>query len=160
MASWMQLSSASEKAAIVIRAPETPAEWEAYWALRYRVLRQPWGAPPGSERDELEAVATHRIALDTATGTVVGCGRIHRRSENTAQIRFMAVEEAYRGCGIGSRLLEELEQWARQQGITTIVLYARSTAIEFYRVHGYHILDKAHTLYGAIEHVLMEKHVA
>ncbi len=153
----MQSSNASISASIIIRSPESAAEWDAYYALRYRVLRQPWGAPPGSERDELEDIAIHRIAFDSKQCRVVGCGRIHRRSDGTAQIRFMAVEPDYRGCGVGSRLLEHLEQWARHEGIETVVLYARSTAVAFYQKHGYQIVERAHTLYGTIEHVLMRK---
>lgn len=153
----MESSSDSHSTRIEIRAPATPDEWDAYYALRYRVLRQPWGAPPGSEKDQLEARAIHRIAVDTSTGRIVGCGRIHLRPDGIAQIRFMAVDEHYRGRGIGSMLLSNLEQWARDHAIPTIVLYARSTAVEFYRNHGYRVIEQAHTLYGAIEHVLMQK---
>jgi GNAT superfamily N-acetyltransferase len=152
----MQSSNASAET-IVVRSPRTPDEWDAYYALRYRVLRQPWGAPPGSERDELEDSAVHRIAVEASTGRIVGCGRIHQRPDGTAQIRFMAVAEDYRGRGIGSMLLESLQQWAWERGIVTIVLYARTTAIPFYLQHGYRVVERAHTLYGAIEHVLMEK---
>ncbi|MCX7929734.1 MAG: GNAT family N-acetyltransferase [Chlorobi bacterium] len=152
----MQSSSASTDT-FVIRSPETADEWEAYYTLRYRILRQPWGAPLGSERDEREHLAVHRIALDAGTGHIVGCGRIHQRDDGSAQIRFMAVADDYRGRGIGSLLLESLEQWAKQQSITHIVLYARTTAVRFYLQHGYRVLERAHTLYNAIEHVLMEK---
>lgn len=154
MASSMASSSASS---IEIREPRTPREWEEYYALRYRVLRQPWGAPPGSERDELEDCAIHHIAVDTASGRIIGCGRIHKRDETTAQIRFMAVDPAWQGRGIGRMLLNSLEQWAAGEGCTTIVLYARRSAEGFYHRHGYRTIAPAHTLFGAIEHVLMQK---
>lgn len=142
-----------------IRSPQTAYEWEQYYQLRYRILRQPWGAPPGSERDELEDFAIHRIVVERATGRIVGCGRIHRRPDGSAQIRFMAVEEGYRSMGIGSLLLGSLEEWAKSQGIDTIILYARTTAVRFYLQHGYELVARAHTLYGAIEHALMQKRV-
>lgn len=123
------------------------------------MLRQPWGAPPGSERDELEDVAIHRIAYDLDSGSIIGCGRIHQLDAHTAQIRFMAVAPEWQHCGVGSALLASLEQWARDTGITTIILHARSTAATFYLKHAYRIVAPAHTLYGAIEHVLMEKHL-
>ncbi|RMF35808.1 MAG: GNAT family N-acetyltransferase [Chlorobiota bacterium] len=141
----------------VIRAPSSPREWEGYYALRYRILRQPWNQPPGSERDELEPIACHRVAIEHSTGRIVGCGRIHRRDDGAAQIRYMAVEDGYRNLGIGALLLESLEQWALEQGIGTIVLYARTPAVAFYKQHGYRIVASAHTLFGAIEHVLMQK---
>lgn len=145
---------------IKIRAPETPAEWAAYYDLRYRILRQPWGASRGSERDDLENIAIHRIAVETATGRIIGCGRIHRRPDGTAQIRFMAVEEGFQRKGIGSMLLDSLEQWARDQGIRTIILNARTTAVNFYHRQGYRVTSAPFRLYGSIDHVTMQKDVA
>lgn len=141
----------------VVRAPNSAGEWEAYYALRYRLLRQPWNQPPGSERDELEPIAHHRIAIEQTTGRIVGCGRIHRREDGSAQIRYMAFEDGYRNLGIGSLLLESLEAWALDRGIGTIVLYARVPAVRFYQRHGYRIVAPGAPLFGSIEHVLMQK---
>ena len=33
--------------------PRTTQEWESYFDLRWRVLREPWGQARGSERDDL-----------------------------------------------------------------------------------------------------------
>ena len=49
-----------------IRSPETEQEFAAYYELRWRVLRKPWGQPSGSERDELDAAATHVAGYDEA----------------------------------------------------------------------------------------------
>jgi N-acetylglutamate synthase-like GNAT family acetyltransferase len=144
----------------IITEPRTPDEWEAYYVLRYRILRKPWGAPLGSERDELEHKACHRIAIEQSTGRIVGCGRIHRLDDGRAQIRYMAVEDDCRGMGIGSLLLDSLERWATEQNIHTIVLNARTSAAAFYQRHGYSTIAPAHTLFGTIEHVQMQKHLA
>ena len=37
---------------VEIRSPKTTDEWQEYYDLRYRVLRQPWNQPRGSERNE------------------------------------------------------------------------------------------------------------
>ena len=34
-----------------IRSPETPEEFEQYYHIRWKTLREPWGEPVGSERD-------------------------------------------------------------------------------------------------------------
>lgn len=145
---------------IEIRAPQTAAEWAAYYDLRYRILRQPWGAPRGSEHDELEDAAIHCIAVDVVTGRIVGCGRIHRRADGRAQIRYMAVEHGCQHAGIGSMLLVSLEQWALDDGIRTILLNARTTAVGFYLKHGYRVVSSPFMLYAGIEHVLMQKDLA
>ena len=44
---------------IEIRSPKTDKEWVEYYDLRYRVLRQPWNQPIGSERNEGDASEQH-----------------------------------------------------------------------------------------------------
>ena len=39
--------------------PVSPDQWQAYYQLRWQVLRAPWQQTPGSEQDELEAQAHH-----------------------------------------------------------------------------------------------------
>ncbi|MCB1866138.1 MAG: GNAT family N-acetyltransferase [Chromatiales bacterium] len=139
-----------------IREPGTPAEWSAYYALRWQVLRQPWKQSPGSERDEDDAEAWHRAAFDVA-GTLVGCARLHRRADGQAQVRYMAVAESGRGRGVGGMLLAELERVAGGQGFTSIVLEARTNAVGFYARAGYHDDGPGHRLFGEIEHRVMKK---
>ncbi len=44
---------------IIIRSPKNDLEWEQYYDLRYRVLRQPWKQPRGSERNEGDETGEH-----------------------------------------------------------------------------------------------------
>ncbi|MEJ2362384.1 MAG: thioesterase, partial [Gammaproteobacteria bacterium] len=37
------------------KSPQTKQEWQAYFDLRWRILRAPWQQARGSERDDLEA---------------------------------------------------------------------------------------------------------
>src|SRR5437868_8913026 len=75
---------------ILPRSPASPAEWDAYFDLRWRLLRHPWGQPRGSERDSLEDSAIHLLATDD-TGRALACGRLHLNSPTEAQVRYMAV---------------------------------------------------------------------
>ena len=52
---------------LTVRAPQTESEWTAYYDLRFRVLRQPWGQPIGSERDNSEDNAYHFALYNEAT---------------------------------------------------------------------------------------------
>jgi predicted GNAT family N-acyltransferase len=139
-----------------IRAPATPEEFARYYAFRHRLLRGPWGQPPGSERDKLEGQARH-LMVTAEAGNVIGVGRLHFNSPEEAQVRYMAVDEDCRGQGIGRRILTALEEQAHTAGVRRIVLDARKPAERFYVKHGYRTLGEAHTLFGRIAHVRMEK---
>jgi GNAT superfamily N-acetyltransferase len=136
--------------------PSSEADWKRYFDLRWRVLRAPWDQPRGSERDECEDKSIH-LMICNRTRIPLAIGRVHFISGTEAQIRFMAVEPDFAGRGFGSRILAELEERARSRGATGIVLNARREAEPFYLKHGYVVAGPAHTLFGAIEHVRMEK---
>ena len=88
-----------------------------------------------SELDEVDATATHAIAL--SQGQVGGTGRLQRREGATAQIGRMAVDVAWRRKGIGGWNLEFLEETARTEGMRHSVLHAQEYAMSFYAAHGY-----------------------
>ncbi|GAB57242.1 bifunctional GNAT family N-acetyltransferase/hotdog fold thioesterase [Rheinheimera nanhaiensis] len=138
-----------------LRTPQTADEWQQYYQLRYQVLRAPWQQPPGSERDALEQDAYH-LMLITEQGEVAAVGRLHRCDEHSAQVRYMAVAEAYRGSGAGKRLLEALEYEAARWGCSIVQLNARDSAIGFYQRQGYAKGQQAPALFG-IAHLQMHK---
>lgn len=147
--------SAPPETLLTVREPLGAGELERYYDLRWRVLREPWSQERGQERDEHEAAATH---LGAWMGKrLVGVGRLHFISTDSAQIRYMAVEPAMQGKGIGGRILRELERRAVQGGATRIVLNARDQAVMFYRQHGYSITQRSETLFNAIPHWEMAK---
>ena len=57
---------------IVIRRPETRDDYRAYYTLRYRVLREPWGQARGTEKDDYEPLSQHLMAVDDEDDEVVG----------------------------------------------------------------------------------------
>lgn len=141
-----------------ISTPHTPADWDAYYHLRYTVLRQPWGQPEGSERaeDDSASTTTHALLLGP-TGQALGVGRLHPSGAQQGQVRFMAVHPQAQGQGVGRRVLEYLEATARQQGLTEVVLHAREQAVPFYERLGYTVVAPSHTLFGTVPHFLMRK---
>ena len=143
---------------IICRAPQSEEEWAAYYDLRWRVLRQPWNQPPGSERDSFEDAAVHACVFGP-DNQVLGVGRLHRLDENSLQIRYMAVEESHRGKGVGRCILTYLENEARRNNIMNIVLNARESSIPFYERCGYTVSGQAHVLFGEIPHAVMEKYL-
>ena len=136
--------------------PSAAQEWESYFDLRWRVLRQPWGQPRGSERDDLDAESFHLMLRDSP-GAVVAVGRLHLNSPSEAQVRYMAVDERYRGRGLGIRILDGLEDRARSEAVTSVVLNARESALNFYRRRGYALEGPSDILFGEVRHFRMRK---
>lgn len=139
-----------------LRSPATAPEWTAYYALRWQVLRAPWQQPLGSERDALEPGAYHLAWFDPAGGALA-VGRMHRLDARRGQIRYMAVEPASRGQGLGRAVLMCLEREARRRGIAELVLNARDCALDFYRSAGYEITGEGPLLFGSIPHRSLRK---
>lgn len=135
--------------------PQTEAELEAYYQLRWQLLRKPWQQPKGSERDEFDEYAYHRMMVDD-NGKLVAVGRLYV-SGDEAQIRFMAVIPECRGQGLGSRMVQALEQVARQQGVRRLVMNAREEAVAFYSQCGFTVVGEGPISFGKIPHRQMIK---
>lgn len=102
-------------------SPSDEQQWQAYYDLRYRVLREPFQRPRGSEQDEYDQVGLHRMVINDA-GQAVAVGRLHFNSPEEGQIRFMASAPEHRGEGHGVAIVYALEQLARQEGASTLLL--------------------------------------
>ncbi len=139
----------------IIRQPTTTDEWKAYFDLRYRILRAPWNQPPGSEKNEGDQSAEH--AAYFLNGEILGVGRLDLFENEYGQVRFMAVENNYQGCGIGKSIVQYLEDLSLARGDKGMVLHARENALEFYNKLGYSLVEKSHLLFGEIQHYLMSK---
>lgn len=74
----------------------------------------------------------------------VGCGAFKLFKNKTVEVKRMYTLEEYRGQGIASKVLKELETWAKDLGYTNVVLETGRTmesAIGLYRSKGYHVID-------------------
>ncbi|NVK24653.1 MAG: YiiD C-terminal domain-containing protein [Gammaproteobacteria bacterium] len=139
-----------------IVAPQTEQEWEEYYEVRWQVLRAPLQQPRGSEKDEYEQHAWHRVVKDE-NGKVVGVARLHLVSSDEGQIRYMAVIEQHRRKGLATMMLESLEAIATQEGVERVILNARTSATNFYENLGYEVTGDAPEIFGSIPHVQMCK---
>lgn len=141
---------------IIIREPQTPQEFEAYFLLRYEVLRKPWNQPPGSEKDTQEDSSIHIMACDEEQN-ILGVCRLQFNTATEAQLRFMGVKENTQGLGIGKKMILYAEEKAKEKGAEHMILQAREIAVEFYKKCGYSILEKSFLMWGEIQHYLMKK---
>ena len=133
---------------------ETAQERNAAFALRLRVFVDEQGVPADEELDGQDESATHAVAL--LGGDIVGTGRVLYLDSAEARIGRMAVDRPWRRKGIGSRILETLEQAARRRGIGEATLHAQTYVIAFYSSLGY-VEEGWVFLEAGIEHVQMRK---
>lgn len=139
----------------IIRKPSTSAELEAYFDLRYRILRAPWNQPPGSEKNEGDAISEHAACF--VRGRLIAVGRLDIFDSDYGQIRFMAVEVDFQGKGIGQEIINYLENISKSRGDKGMILHSREIAIGFYKKLGYILIEKSYLLFGEIQHFLMKK---
>ena len=139
-----------------LRAPNTAEEFSQYYQLRWQILRKPWQQILGSEQDEHESEAIHRMIIDEQD-KVLAVGRLEKSTVQQGQVRYMAVDESARGQGLGQQIINELERQANQLGMKEICLNARDTALGFYQKLGYENQGYSHTLFDDVKHYRMVK---
>jgi predicted GNAT family N-acyltransferase len=89
---------------------------------------------------------------------VVGTGRLLRATGGLARIGRLAALPAWRGRGIGSRLLRLLEEAALARGADRVEVHAQVSAQAFYTHHGYVVVSPGTTFVeDGILHVRMAK---
>lgn len=139
-----------------IKEAATPDELNVILNLRFKVLRQPWNKSRESATDDSEQTSINAYINDDSEVTIA-CGRLNAMEDQIGQVRFMAVDQQYRGKGLGTRILGYLEEKARAMQLNQIELQARENAVNFYTKSGYVIKEKSFLLWGEIQHYLMVK---
>jgi DNA-binding MarR family transcriptional regulator/GNAT superfamily N-acetyltransferase len=71
-----------------------------------------------------------------AEGALAGCGGLQRHDATTAEVKRMWIAPAWRGAGVGRRLLEALEVRAGEIGYRSLVLDTNETLTEAIALYG------------------------
>ncbi len=117
--------------------------------IRHQVFVQEQNVPVEEELDAEDENCIHAVAYDES-GVAVGTGRLLPN----AHIGRMAVLAAYRGMGVGTKLLTALVDEARRQRYLEVVLSAQLHAQNFYAAHGF-VAEGNVYMDAGIEHVTM-----
>ena len=123
----------------MIRTPKSREEFKACYALRYKVLREPWGHPKGTEKDDYEPISEHFMAVDEKTGEILGVIKLFEKAPGAGQVSHLAVATDYQHKGIGKFLIETVEKRAHERGFITLGAMTRSTATAYFEKYGYHV---------------------
>jgi amino-acid N-acetyltransferase len=86
-----------------------------------------------------EDVQEFWVAEDQETGDVMGCGALHVMWEDLAEVRTVAVDAAYRGHGIGHRIVARLLDTARELGVERV--FCLTFEVTFFARHGFRRLQ-------------------
>ena len=140
---------------IEIRSPKTEAEWKQYDDFRWEILRKPLNIPHIPLKDDLEDISYHFMAI-TSSNEIVACGRLHMNNNEEAQIRYMGVSENRRRMGLGSLIIDRLENQAKVLRASSISLNARNVSLNFYKSQGYKAIEPYQSDTN-IPHTTMEK---
>jgi putative acetyltransferase len=84
------------------------------------------------------------VVLAYEDGNPVGCGCFKKFNDDSIEIKRMFVKPQYRGKGIASRILYELETWGYELKYSYSILETgnkQMPAIEMYQGLGYMIID-------------------
>src|SRR5689334_2075211 len=144
------------KSMFTIKSPKTHADFKAYYALRYRVLSEPWGLPKGTEKDDYEPISEHFMAVNEKD-EVVGVVKLYEKDKEVGHISHMAVSPEHQRKGIGHLLLETVEQRARQRGFLTLGTIASASATAYFEKYGFRIVGMPAPHIGTMPLVWMEK---
>lgn len=134
--------------------PYRSIAYEHSLLIRDHVLRKPLGMDINDDiYDEDKHI--HFVAIDDEA--VVGCVVLVPNYEHgVGKLRQMATVAQVRGKGFGTMMVNQLEKYARRNGMDEIVLNARHYAVDFYLKVGYHITSDVFQEVG-IDHVQMRK---
>ena len=94
-------------------------------------------------RDIEQAYITNGGAFDVLadeTGAIIGCVGLYRIDHAVCELRKMYLDRAYRGRGLGKRLMEHAMDQARQLGFRRVILESASVlheAIAMYINYGF-----------------------
>jgi DNA-binding MarR family transcriptional regulator/GNAT superfamily N-acetyltransferase len=132
--------------AATVRLEETsPTDARAVAAMTayFAEIGERFGFEPGDawqeDADSMSAPSGFFVVA-TSDGEPVACGGVQHLPDGAAEIKRMWVHDGWRGAGLGSRLLRQLEDLCRDRGYAVVRLDTNDTlaeAVAMYQRAGY-----------------------
>lgn len=144
---------------ITIKKPKTREDFKAYYELRYRVLRAPWGQPKDTEKDDYEPISQHFMAVDDTNGKVVGVIKMFEKEEGVGWVSHLAVDPGYQKKGVGLKLMGTVEQAAKDKGYRIIGCMSRLNTTSYFERMGFITAGLPTNYFGTTQVLWMEKEI-
>lgn len=142
---------------IKIVSPQTREDFKAYYDLRYKVLREPWGMQRGTEKDDFEPISDHYMAIDEATGELVGAVKLFEKEPGLGWFSHLAVKDSWQRKGVGKQLLTFVEQKAKEKGFKALGCLSRLNTTAFFEKEGYTVVGLPVHYLGTTQVVWMQR---
>ena len=152
--------------------PEQPIDVPGRFIVRFDGVRWSWAEEllpeprlrtyPDDGYDTRAYIdsAERAAFLALADGARIGSVRVCRRWNRTAFIEDIKVDRAWRGRGVGTRLMDAAVEWGRAQGLCGASLETQDwniLACRFYMKYGFELCGVDARLYDAFPHARGEQ---
>ena len=129
----------------IIRATKTAEQAGAYY-VRIQSMARKHHIPLEVEFDEHDTPETKYIVI-VDDYLPIATSRLYAINDDQIMLGRIVVLPEYRGRGIGTLVVRESEQWAKEMGFTTAVVESRDNKIHFYETMGY-VADYSQKIVG------------
>ena len=134
----------------------TDSDLETAFHIRKEVFVKEQGVPLADELDEFDNLSGRcDHVLVYYDEQAVGTGRI-RVVDGLGKLERICILKSYRKYGLGKKIIQMLEEIAKDKGIAKVKLHGQTHAEEFYKKLGYMTSSNVFTEDG-IPHILMVK---
>ncbi|MBM7586561.1 putative GNAT family N-acyltransferase [Bacillus pakistanensis] len=117
---------------------ESKSQLDDAFSVRKTVFVDEQMVPMEIEIDDLEDESTHFVLY--LESEPIGAGRF-RLVDGIGKVERICVVKHQRGTGAGKRIMDAIEEYAKQQAIPSLKLNAQTQAIPFYEGLGYHVVS-------------------
>ena len=134
----------------------TDSDLETAFHIRKEVFVKEQGVPLADELDEFDNLygqCDHVLVYYDEQA--VGTGRV-RVVDGLGKLERICILKSYRKYGLGKKIIQTLEEIAKEKGIAKVKLHGQTHAEEFYKKLGYMTSSDVFTEDG-IPHILMVK---
>ncbi len=144
----------------VIRTNATDPDFVELVAELDRELAERDGTEAGFYAQYNGLSAIKHVVLIYQDGVAVACGAIKDFNGERVEVKRMYTKPAYRGRGLASKLLNELETWASALSFRHVILETgkrQPEAIALYQKNGYQIIPNYGQYIGVENSLCFEK---
>ncbi|MGT2906799.1 GNAT family N-acetyltransferase [Streptococcus dentiloxodontae] len=127
-------------------------------SIRNQVFVIGQGVPHSIEVDSDEAHCIHFVLYDDNGKAAATCRLLPNSDQTTVTLQRMAVLGDYQGQGLGRKVLQAAEDFAKEQGFQKISLHAQISAYNFYTRNNYQKIGEVFEEAG-IQHITVEKYL-